>query len=129
MQAEEIGDGPEERERWQVLRQLEAVIEGPMVLLSFLWLLLVLVELVWGSSGLFEFLGTLIWVVFIAEFLLRFTLAPRKGPFLRRNLITVVALVAPALRFVRALAFLRLARGLRLVRVVGTANRGLTALG
>lgn len=122
---------PDEEERWQVLSQLEEWLERPMLVLSFLWLCLVLVELAWTTAGVFEFLGTLIWIVFVLEFALRFALAPRKGRFLRRNPITVVALLAPAFRFLHALRFLRLARGLRLlrlVRIVGTANRGLNAL-
>jgi len=124
-------DEPQEKERWQVLSQLEEWLERPMLFLSFVWLGLVLVELVWTTSGIFELLGTIIWIVFIIEFILRFALAPRKWSFLRRNPITVVALIAPAFRFLnalRALRFLRLARGLRLVRIIGTANRGLTAL-
>jgi voltage-gated potassium channel len=56
-----------------------------MVVLSFVWLSLVVVELMWTTSGVFELLGTLIWIVFIAEFILRFVLAPRKLRFLRRN--------------------------------------------
>lgn len=115
-------------ERWQVLRQLEEWLETPMLVLSGVWLALVLVELIWTTSGVFAFLGTIIWIVFIAEFVLRFLLAPRKGRFLRRNPITIVALIAPAFRFLRAFRMLRLARGLRLVRIVGTANRGLNAL-
>jgi voltage-gated potassium channel len=121
-------DEPQEEERWQILFQLEEWLERPMLALSFIWLALVLVELVWTTSGVFELLGTIIWIIFIFEFLLRFALAPRKWPFLRRNPITIVALVAPAFRFLNALRFLRLARGLRLVRIVGTANRGLNAL-
>jgi voltage-gated potassium channel len=121
-------DGPEERERWQTLAQLEDWLEGPMVFLAFVWLMLVLAELIWGTGGVWEFIGTAIWVIFIAEFALRLTLAPRKLRFLRNNVVTVVALAAPALRFLRALRVLRLARGLRLVRIVGTANRGLNAL-
>lgn len=118
----------EEEERWQVLSHLEEGLERPMVVLSFIWLCLVLIELIWTTSGVFELLGTIIWVIFILEFILRFLLAPRKLRFLQRNPITVVALVAPAFRFLRALRFFRLARGLRLVRIVGTANRGLNAL-
>ena len=121
-------DTPQEEERWHVLSQLEEWLETPMVVLSFIWLTLVLIELVWTTSGVFELLGTLIWIVFIAEFILRFVLAPDKLRFLRRNPITIIALVAPAFRFLRALRFLRLARGLRLVRIVGTANRGLNAM-
>ncbi len=126
------GDVPEdENERWEVLIQLEDWLERPMLVLSFIWLSLVVVELVWTTSGVFELLGTAIWIVFILEFLLRFALAPRKIPFLRRNPITIIALVAPAFRFLRALRalrVLRLGRGLRLVRIVGTANRGISAL-
>lgn len=115
-------------ERWKVLHQLEDWAETPMMILSFFWLLLVLAELIWTTSGLFELLGIIIWIIFIAEFALRFVLAPDKLRFLKRNPITVIALIAPAFRFLSILRFLRLARGLRLVRVVGTANRGLNAL-
>ena len=122
-------DAPdEEQERWHVLRQLEDLLERPMLVLSFVWFALVLVELIWTTSGVFEFLGTIIWIVFILEFALRFALAPGKLSFLRRNPITIIALAAPAFRFLRVLRVLRLTRGLRLVRIVGTANRGLTAL-
>lgn len=124
----EHGDEQDEQERWQVLSQLEEWLERPMLLLSFIWLALVLVELIWTTSGLFELMGTIIWVIFIVEFLLRFLLAPRKWRFIRRNPITIVALAAPAFRFLNALRFLRLTRGLRLVRIVGTANRGFNAL-
>lgn len=128
--AEEIGpqQEEEERQRWQVLGQLEEWLETPMMLLSFIWLLLVLIELVWTTSGVFAFLGTVIWGVFVAEFLLRFVLAPSKLRFLRSNPVTIIALAAPAFRFFRALRFLRIARGLRLIRIVGTANRGFNAL-
>ena len=118
----------EEQERWEVLTQLEDWLERPMLALSFIWLSLVIIELVGTTSGVFELLGTIIWIVFLLEFLLRFALAPRKLRFLRRNPITIIALAAPALRFLRALRLLRLSRGLRLVRIVGTANSGLGAL-
>lgn len=118
----------EQEERWKVLTQLEEWLETPMILLSFVWFSLVVVELTWTTSGLFELLGTIIWIVFIAEFALRLVLAPDKLRFLKRNPITIVALIAPAFRFFRALRLLRLVRGLRLVRIVGTANRSLNAL-
>lgn len=99
-----------------------------MLVLSFVWLLLVLVELIWSTSGVFTLLGSVIWGVFVLEFLLRLFLAPDRWRFLRSNPVTIIALIAPAFRFFRFLRFLRLARGLRLVRIVGTANRSLNAL-
>ena len=117
--------------RWRTLCQLEEWLRVPMLVLSLLWLVLVLVELTRGSSALLETFGTAIWIVFIAEFLLRFALAPGKLVFLRHNWITVIALLAPALRLLRIVRVARAAtalRGIRLVRIVGTANRGMNAL-
>ena len=118
-------------ERWATLGQLDEWLRTPMLVLSFVWLVLVVVELVWGGSRATEVLGLVIWGVFVAEFALRLTLAPAKLPFLRNNWVTVLALLAPALRMIRVLRVFRAARalrGLRLVRIVGTANRGMNAL-
>lgn len=118
-------------ERWQTLHELDRWLRMPMLILSLLWLVLVVIELVRGASDLLEIFGTAIWIVFIAEFLLRFTIAPEKSEFLRRNWLTVVALLAPAVRLLRAVRVLRAARalrGVRLVRIVGAANRGMNAL-
>ena len=118
-------------ERWRTLEQLDEWLRTPMLLLSLGWLIIVVIELTMGSTSLLATLGTAIWVVFILEFALRFTLAPEKRPFLKRNWLTLIALIVPALRLVRALAVLRAARalrGLRLVRIVGTANRSMNAL-
>jgi voltage-gated potassium channel len=114
-----------------VLRDLEEWAELPMALLSLAWLGIVVWELVSGSTELLTTVGTAIWIIFIAEFLVRLTLAPDKTAFLKRSWLTIIALAVPALRLFRALTFLRAARGLRgirLVRIVGTANRTMNAL-
>ncbi|MDQ4062206.1 MAG: ion transporter [Pseudomonadota bacterium] len=118
-------------ERLEALSQLEDWLQTPMLVLSFVWLVLVLVELVWGTWQVLEIFGTVIWIVFILEFALRLALAPDKLGFMRRNWLTVIALLVPALRMFSALRAMRLVRGLRslrLVRIVGTANRGMNAL-
>lgn len=118
-------------ERWEALEQLDDWLRTPMLVLSFAWLALVVVELARGSSELLETFGTAIWVVFIAEFALRLALAPDRPAFLRANWLTALALLVPALRIFRALRVLRAARalrGFRLVRIVGTANRSMNAL-
>ena len=117
--------------RWRLLRDMEKWLNTPMALLSAAWLAIIVWELVSGSTELLTTIGTIIWIVFIAEFLIRFTLAPEKRPFLRSNWLTLFALLIPALRLFRALSFLRAARGLRglrLVRIVGTANRSMNSL-
>jgi voltage-gated potassium channel len=102
-----------------------------MALLSLVWLGIVVWELASGSTQLLSTLGTVIWIIFIFEFLIRLALAPHKIAFLKSSWLTVLALLVPALRLFRALTFLRAARalrGIRLVRIVGTANRSMNAL-
>lgn len=119
------------RLRWRLLRDLDDWLVFPMSILAVGWLVIVIWELVSGSSALLETLGTVIWMIFIAEFGLRLSLAPDKWLFIRTNWLTVIALAVPALRIFRTLSVLRAARGLRglrLIRIVGTANRSMNAL-
>jgi voltage-gated potassium channel len=118
-------------ERWSVLEDLDDWLRVPMALLSLIWLLIVVAELVWGERGLLTTFGLIIWIIFLAEFAVRFLLAPAKLPFLRNNWLTIIALALPALRVFRAVRVLRAARalrGARLIRIVGTANRSMKAL-
>ncbi len=121
-------------ERLELLTRVEDWLETPMVVLGFVWLALLIAEFVWGTSSLFEGLGTLIWIIFILDFALKLTLAPHKLRYLRHNVLTIIALFIPALRVfrvaraVRVLRLARTARSLRLVRVVTSLNRGMRAL-
>ena len=125
----------EERERWETLRQLEEWLEAPVVLLGIVWLVLLVVELIWGLPPLFEVMGLVIWAIFVIDVAVRFILAPQKLTFLRRNTLTVISLALPPVRLlhvfrmVRVLRVIRGARGgVRLVRVIGSLNRGMRAL-
>ncbi len=123
-----------EHERWQLLRQVEAWLEMPMLALAFFWLALFVVEIIWGLSPLLESLGTIIWIIFIVNFCLEFALAPRKLSYLRTNWLTAISLAVPALRLLRFARLLRVmqaaraTRGLRLLRVISSLNRGMRAL-
>ena len=66
----------ERSERWQTLRHLDDWLRTPMLVLSLAWLVLVVIDLVSGDSELLATLGTAIWLVFIAEFALRFASLP-----------------------------------------------------
>lgn len=124
-----------DRERYKLLRRIERGLETPMLVLALAWLALLGVELTWGESPLFETIGTAIWVVFVLNFLLEFFLAPQKVAYLRRNWLTALSLLLPALRVFRVFRVFRLlrvarvGRGLRLLRVVGSINSGTKALG
>jgi voltage-gated potassium channel len=123
-----------DRERSEVLQQVEEILELPVLILGFIWLILLVIELVWGLTPFLEVIFFIIWGIFIIDFALRFTLAPKKLPFLRRNWLTALSLTLPAMRIFqlpRMIHLLRLARttrGIKLVQVVGTFNRGMRAL-
>jgi voltage-gated potassium channel len=118
------------RERLALLREIEAWVQTPMLILGLVWLGLLVVELTVGLNPLLARIVIVIWALFVLEFALRFLVAPKKLPFLRRNWLTAIALLVPALRALRVFAVfraLRLAtatRGLRLVKMIGALNRG-----
>lgn len=122
-------------ERQEILETLEDWLETPLLILGFVWLALLVAEFIWGLSPLLETAGTVIWIIFILDFAVKFTLAPRKIEYLKGDWLTLIALAIPGLRVFRVFRVLRVlraarvARGLRLVRVVTSLNRGMKALG
>ncbi len=106
-----------------------------MIFLGFVWLVLLVIELIWGLGAVLQLVNYAIWVIFILDFALRFTLAPEKLDFLKANWLTAISLVVPALRvfritrFVRVFRTVRAVRGIRLVRVLSSLNRGMKSLG
>lgn len=118
-------------ERRKLLVSIERLLEGPMIFLGFVWLVLLIVELIWGLSKGLEYFSLVIWFIFIVDFFVKFILAPEKGTFLKKNWLTGVSLLIPALRLFRIFRFVRLLRGLRgirLVRVVSSINRSMKSL-
>ena len=123
-----------ERERYELLQRLEDWLEAPMLVLAFVWLALLVGELILGENLAFEVIGTIIWIIFILHFAVEFILAPRKSIYLKNNWLTALSLLVPALRIfrifrvARLLRLARVGRGLRLFRVVSSLNRGMRAL-
>lgn len=125
-------------ERHALLQQVQDWLEIPMLVLAFIWLALMVVEIVWGLNPLLESAGYIIWAIFVLDFGLEFWLAPRKLDYIKKNWLSAIALLAPALRALRIVRIVRLARlgriarmsrGMRLLRVLSSINRGMRALG
>jgi voltage-gated potassium channel len=122
-------------ERQSLLATLEDWLEMPLLILGFVWLALLIYEFIWTLSAALELLGTIIWIIFIVDFVLKFTLAPEKVDYLKSNWLTALALLVPALRVFRifrvfrVLRAARAVRGVRLFRVLTSLNRGMKSLG
>ena len=120
------------RERKKLLTSLEKLLEGPMIFLGFVWLILLVAELIWGLNKPLEYASLTIWIIFIIDFVIKFILAPSKISFLKKNWLTAISLIIPALRVFRIFRFVRLlrgVRGIRLVRIVSSLNRSMKSLG
>ena len=135
VQSHEHVDRTVRRQRLQLLRRLAHVLELPMVVLGLAWLALLVLELTRGLPPALETLGMVIWGIFVVDFALRFVLAPDKVAYLRKEWLTALALLLPALRVfrafraLRALRAARALRGVRLARLLTSLNRGMRALG
>lgn len=124
-----------DRERNEILHTLEDWLETPLLILGFVWLILLILEFIWGLTPLLDVMSTTIWIIFIIDFAVKFTLAPEKIRYLKENWLTAISLALPALRIFRIFRVIRIfraarfTRGVRLVRVLTSLNRGLKALG
>ncbi|HLM60399.1 MAG TPA: ion transporter [Pyrinomonadaceae bacterium] len=123
------------QERRSLVAQLEDWLETPLLILGFVWLVLLVIELTGNLSPALELAGTIIWIIFIVDFALKFLLAPDKTDYLKASWLTALSLVVPALRVFRifrvfrVLRAARAVRGLRLFRVLTSLNRGMKSLG
>lgn len=128
------------RERWRLLVRLDAALEKPMIGLAIVWLVLLIVDLTQGLNRTLLIVHYAIWALFIVQFLGAITIAPQRGVYLRRNWLTAISLMLPALRVLRVVQVLRslravraarllasgqTARSLSLVRVVSSTNRAM----
>jgi voltage-gated potassium channel len=118
-------------QRNSLLRKVEKFLEAPMIFLGFVWLVLLVVELIWGLTPVLEIISITIWVIFILDFLLKLILAPKKFTYLKKNWLTAISLIIPALRIFRIFRIARLIRGIRsvrLIKVVSSVNRSMGSL-
>ncbi|MDT0688801.1 hypothetical protein RM549_03345 [Salegentibacter sp. F188] len=115
------------RRLYRTFYKLEEQLEIPMFLLALVWLYLFIIELVRGLTSFQETLIYIIWGLFIFEFLVKVLLAPRKASFIKKNWITVLALLIPALRVLRILNAIRILQSVRIInstRVIRAITSG-----
>ncbi|MGE5406867.1 MAG: ion transporter [Methanosarcina sp.] len=119
------------KQRQRILRKAEQKTETPLIVLGFIWLILVVIDLLNRTTPILEIISVVIWIIFIIDFLIKFFLSPAKTKYLKNNIITIISLIIPAFRLLRIFRVLRLfrfTRGLRLFKIIGSINRGMNAL-
>ncbi len=123
-----------DRERYELLQQWQSWLKMPMLVLSFAWLGLLIVELVWGLNPFLKMLGLTIWVIFILDFCIKFLLAPHKLFYLNHNWLIAFSLIIPALGtlqivpILQSLQSVHAVRGLQLLGIMTRTNRGMRLL-
>lgn len=122
------------RQRLVLLAQVLKMSEPIMILLGFAWMVLLLIDLVRGLTSQLVIVSNIIWGIFIIDFTIKLLIAPQKGEFLKKNILTIVSLVIPALRvfrismFFRFMRVIRATRSIRLARIITSLNRGIRTL-
>lgn len=115
--------------RVELLSQINALLDFPLTLLSILWLVLIIVDFVYGFSPFLQTLSLVIWGVFIVDFLVELEISPGKKDYLKKNWLVVLSLFLPALRVLtlfsgfRLVRFANFVRALNLARILSSFNR------
>lgn len=123
------------QQRWELLEQINMITDTPMIALSFVWLGLLVLDLTRGLGPLLQGASNVIWALFVLDFAIEIIIAPHKRDYLRRNWLTAISLLLPALRVLRVFRVVRLlqaaraTRSLSLLRLLTSLNRGMRALG
>lgn len=120
-------------ERERLAEEIADRLDAPMSALGIAFLLLVLAETIIEPQGVlgtvFQIASWMIVAAFVAEFALRFYVAPSRGRFLRRNWWQLIFLALPFLRIFRALRAVRILRLLRTSRILSSALRATRTAG
>jgi voltage-gated potassium channel len=119
------------RDELLTLKSLDQKLERPMLFLSFVWLVILVIELLRKTDEVLQILGTSLWVTFILYFFLRLLIAPRPLSFLKNNWLFILAMLVPVLRlfpFLHDLPWIRAVTatfGIQVVWILASADQGL----
>lgn len=119
------------RERHPKLTGFEKKLQLPMLILSFVWLCILITELVHGTTPVLSGLGTALWILFVIYFFLRLVAAQSKLFLIKKNWLFIIAILASILRFFPALQSfvymrsLTASLGIQVVWIFVSADQGI----
>lgn len=131
--ADEAVKQKRELEKDELLAGLQGLLEFPMAILSFLFLLLFIIEVsvplppAWSRT--FNVIQWIIWIAFVIELIVKLSLARSKARFLQENVLMVLSVVLPVLRVFRIFRAVKAFRSLGTLRVITLGNRTIRQLG
>jgi voltage-gated potassium channel len=120
-----------QQERIELLSQINELLDFPLILLSIVWLVLLVVDFVYGLSPLLQTTSNVIWAIFIGDFFIELYIAPKKKVYLKENWLVALSLFLPALRILRlfrgfrVIKFTSFIRSFNLVRILSSFNRSI----
>jgi len=118
-------------ERRLLLEQIVCVMRVPMTVLSFVWIALIIDNLVRGLPYPARLISDAIWILFVLEFLVEIIVAPDDTAYLKKHWLTVLTLFLPAFGVQRLVGAIQMARlfiasgSLSLLSVLTAINRGM----
>jgi len=121
-------------ERIELLSQLDDLFDFPLILLSIIWLILIIINYVYGLSPFLKTLSLVIWGIFIIDFLVELEIAPKKKDYLKKNWIVVLSLFLPVLRVLRLFSGLRIinfanfVQSFTLARIISSFNESIRTI-
>ena len=123
------GAGPPLALRQQTFDRFSAAVELPMLVLTIVMIpVLILPYVIHHPSAktqsLLDAADYFIWAVFLFEYLVRLTLAPRRWHFVTHNWADLVIVAVPMLRPLRLIRSIRVLRALRLSRLSALVGEG-----
>ena len=100
-------------ERYRLVAEIEAVLDGPTTYLALLFAALLVAEIALTAQNMavpavLGWIQLAIWAVFVVHFLLGITISPDRGLYLRRNWLTALSLIVPFLATLGAISLTRL---------------------
>lgn len=122
------------RERFNLVEQLERLLDAPATFLAVVFVLALAAELVLSAQGepipaVLVWAQTAIWIFFGVQFALGVLVSPDRGGYVRRHWITAVSLLLPFFRILRVLRAARVLRAFSGVRALSAFNRAAGTLG
>lgn len=117
---------PERRE--ELRERIDRYADVPLAIASIVLVLLSVIELTGDVeppwTGRIAFMIWVLWALFVVEFVVKFTLAPVKRRYLRRNWLDLLVVLLPVLRILLVFRVLAAARALPALRLLVFGGRG-----